>query len=61
MDTISLQDNVLSRKAAANFLGVCKTTLDRMNIPHVKVRRRVLYQQSELINWLKKNTDRKGA
>ena len=61
MDTISLQDKVLSRKQASEFLGVCVTTLDGMNIPRVKLRRRVLYQQSELINWLKKNTDRKGA
>ena len=61
MDTISLQDKVLSRKQASEFLGICVTTLDGTNIPRVKVRRRVLYQQSELINWLKKNTNRKEA
>jgi len=56
MDTISLQDKVLSRKQASNFLGVCQTTLDHMNIPRTKVRRRVLYRQSVLIQWLEKNT-----
>jgi len=56
MNTVSLQDNVLSRKQACEFLGVCLTTLSRMNIPRVKVRKRVLYQQSVLLEWLKKNT-----
>jgi len=58
-----LQESVLSRTAAAAFLGVCKTTLDRMKIPRIKVRRRVLYRQSVLIDWLEKNTEtkREGA
>jgi hypothetical protein len=57
MNSVSLQENVLSRKAAAAFLGVCKTTLDRMNIPRTKIRRRVLYRQSVLLQWLEKNTE----
>ena len=57
----ALQENVLSRKEAADFLGICKTTLDRMGIPRTKVRRRVLYRQSVLIQWLEKNTEGKGA
>ena len=52
----ALQDNILSRKQAANFLGVCKTTLDRMEIPRAKIRRRVLYRQSVLMQWLEENT-----
>jgi len=61
MNAISLQDNVLSRKRAASYLGVCVTTLDRMKIPRVKVRRRVLYQQSVLIKWLEENTEGGGV
>jgi len=61
MNTVSLQDNVLSRKQASKFLGVCVTTLDRMDIPRTKVRRRVLYRQSVLLEWLEKNTGNKGA
>ena len=57
----ALQENVLSRKEAAEFLGICKTTLDRMDIPRTKVRRRVLYRQSVLIQWLEKNTKGKGS
>ena len=52
----SIQETVLSRKRAAIFLGVCITTLDRMDIPRTKVRRRVLYRQSELIRWLDRNS-----
>lgn len=56
-----LQDNVMSRKQASKFLGVCLGTLDRMNIPRTKVRRRVLYRQSVLLQWLEKNTGSIGA
>ena len=61
MNNASLQENVLSRKQAAEFLGVCRTTLDRMNLPRTKVRRRVLYRQSVLIQWLERNTENKGV
>ena len=57
----ALQENVLSRTQAAAFLGVCKTTLDRMEIPRTKVRRRVLYRQSVLLQWLEKNTEGRVA
>ena len=52
----SIQENVLSRNQASIFLGICKTTLDRLDIPRVKVRRRVLYRQTELIRWLDRNS-----
>ena len=61
MNNVSLQDNVLSRKKAAEYLGVCTTTLDRMNIPRTKVRRIVFYRQSVLIRWLEENTESKEA
>ena len=57
----ALQEIVLSRKDAAKFLGVCVASLDRLNIPRTKVRRRVLYRQSVLIQWLEKNTASKGT
>jgi hypothetical protein len=61
MNNASLQEKVLSREEAAKFLGVCKTTLDRMDLPRTKVRRRVLYRQTVLITWLEKNTTGKEA
>jgi hypothetical protein len=59
MDAAIKTKGVLSRKQAANFLGVCMTTLDRMNITRTKIRRRVLYRQSVLFQWLEKNTEAK--
>jgi len=52
---------VLSRKEAAQYLGVCKTTLDRLNIAKTQIRRRVLYRKEVLDQWLKKNTNRDPA
>jgi len=54
-----IQEKILSRTAAAAWLGVSKQTLDLMNIPRVKLRRRVLYRQSVLLQWLEKNTGSK--
>jgi hypothetical protein len=56
-----LQEQVLSRKEAAAFLKICKTTLDRADIPRTRVRRRVLYRQSVLLSWLERNTGDKEA
>jgi hypothetical protein len=55
------QEIVFSRTAAATYLGVCKQTLDRLNIPRTKLRRRVLYRQSILNQWLEENTGTKGV
>jgi hypothetical protein len=49
---------VLSRAAAAAYLSVCKTTLDRLNIPKTQVRRRVLYRKAILDQWLEKHTEK---
>jgi len=56
MNNTNFQENILSRNQASIFLGICKTTLDRLDIPRVKVRRRVLYRQTELIRWLDRNS-----
>jgi excisionase family DNA binding protein len=52
---------VLSRNEAALYLRVCKTTLDRLDIPRVKVRRRVLFKKAVLDAWLDEHTTRKGT
>jgi hypothetical protein len=50
------QEGLLSREQAADFLGICKTTLDRLNIPKTRLRRRVLYRQIVLEEWLLAHT-----
>jgi predicted DNA-binding transcriptional regulator AlpA len=51
---------ILSREEAATFLGICKTTLDKLTIPRIKIRRRVLYQKKELDQWLSQNIQIRG-
>jgi len=45
---------VMSRKQAASFLGICLTTLDHLDIPKTQVRKRVLYRKTTLLKWLEK-------
>ena len=51
------RNDVLSRKEAAAFLGVCLTTLDRLDIPRTRIRQRVLYKREVLNKWLDKHTE----
>jgi hypothetical protein len=53
---------VLSRKCAAAYIGVCTTTLDRINdIPLVRVRGRIFYRPTDLDTWLAKNAKPKNG
>jgi hypothetical protein len=47
---------LFNRKEAAVYLRICKTTLDSLPIPRIKIRRRVLYRKPELDQWLVQNT-----
>ncbi|GHU30307.1 hypothetical protein FACS1894172_03320 [Spirochaetia bacterium] len=49
-------DSLKTRKEAAQYLRVCLTTLARLGIPKTQVRRRVLYRQTVLDQWLSENT-----
>jgi hypothetical protein len=48
---------VLTRKQAAVYLHVCLTTLDWLNIPKTKARKRILYRKDIVDQWLVKNTE----
>jgi hypothetical protein len=53
MDTIvKTQHELMSRTEAASYLRICKTTLDRLEIPRTQIRKRVLYRKATLDNWL---------
>jgi len=43
---------VLTRAQAAGYLSICKTTLDKLDIPKIQVRRRVLYKRADIDAWL---------
>jgi hypothetical protein len=53
--------DILSRREAAVFMGICRTTLDRLDIPKTKIRRRVMYKREVLEKWLDEHTERKSG
>lgn len=55
MEEITFLNSLLSRKETAGYLGgICLTTLSRLDIPQVKIRRRVFYRKVDVKNWLAK-------
>ena len=50
-------DEVLDRKATSRLIGVCLTTLSRLDIPRIKIRRRVLYKRSVIMDYLDSKTE----
>jgi excisionase family DNA binding protein len=53
--------DVMSRREAAAYIGIGKSTLDRLNIPKIQIRRRVLFQKEAIDKWLKENTKKDSA
>ena len=51
--------NVLSRREAAAYLGICLTTLDRLDIPRTRVRHRVMFKREVLNKWIDEHTETK--
>jgi hypothetical protein len=56
----ALIPEILTRRAAAEYLKICRTTLDRLDIPRTHVRRRVLYRRAVLDRWLAEHTEGAG-
>jgi len=54
MDVALKTNEVLSRAEAASYLGICKTTLYRLDIPRAQIRKRVMYRKATLDSWLAK-------
>ena len=50
--------DILSRREAAAFLGVCLTTLDRLDIPRTRIRQRVMYKRENLNRWVDDHTEK---
>jgi len=51
--------DVLSRREAAAFLGVCTTTLDRLDIQRIRVRHRVMFKREVLKKWIDDHSENK--
>lgn len=52
--------DILNRREAAEYLGVCVTTLDRLDITRSRMRHRVAYSREELKRWFENQSERKG-
>jgi len=46
---------VITRKEAASLIRVCLTSLDRMQLPVIRIGRRVFYRKSTLDTWITAN------
>jgi excisionase family DNA binding protein len=58
MNATQTTSDVLTRAAAAEYLHICKTTLDRQaDILRVRIGKRVLFKKTALDKWL----DQKAA
>ena len=43
---------ILSRREAAEYLKISRGTLDKLNIPCIRIRRRVVYRIADIDAWL---------
>jgi len=43
---------VMSRAEAAAYIGIGKSTLDRLDIPKIQIRKRVLFKKEVIDKWL---------
>jgi hypothetical protein len=53
--------DVLSRREAAALLGICRATLDRLDIPKTRIRHRVMFKREVLNKWIDDHTEKQKA
>jgi len=51
--------DILSRREAAAYLGICKATLDNLDIPRTRIGYRVMFKREVLKKWVDEHTDGK--
>lgn len=50
--------DILSRREAAEYLGICRATLDRLDIPRTRIRHRVMFKRDVLKKWIDDHTEK---
>lgn len=53
--------DVLNRRQAAQYIGVAIQTLDKLDLPRIKICRRVIFRKSSLDKWLSEHETSKGV
>ena len=51
--------DIFSRREAAAYLGICKATLDHLDIPRTRIGHRVMYKREVLKKWVDEHTESK--
>jgi len=60
METDCKAKDVMNRREAAEYLGICLSTLDRLeDITRSRMRHRVAFKRDELNKWLDQHSERK--
>jgi len=53
-----ITSDILSRREAAEYLGICRATLDRLDIPRTRIRHRVMFKRDILNKWIDDHTEK---
>jgi hypothetical protein len=46
---------ILTRAQVAEYLHICKSSLDRAGLPSIRIGRRILYRKATLDQWLERH------
>jgi hypothetical protein len=49
------RETVLTRREAADYLRVCLSVFDKLGVPRIQVRRKMLFRLETLDKWLAEN------
>ena len=54
-----MNQSILNRKEAAEYLKISVSTLKKLDIPTLKIGDRILYPQTTLEKWIEDNTKKR--
>jgi excisionase family DNA binding protein len=49
------EEMILTRTQVAEYLHICKSSLDRAGLPSIRIGRRILYRKTALDQWLERH------
>jgi excisionase family DNA binding protein len=55
MNNTNSREAVLTRREAAEYLRVCLSVFDKLGVPRIRLRRKVLFRREALDKWLAEN------
>ena len=50
---------ILNRKEAAAYLGICKAALDHLDVPRTRIGHKVMFKREVLKKWVDEHTENK--